>query len=220
MTRADCITLSGVSRSFAGVLARPNVVFRPTDADIPTDRAVAILGGRGAGKTVLLELLAGRLRPQTGAVLRPFALSPVINGGRFLHPGLTGLENLRFIARVHGVDVDRLLRAVDAFCGLGSLFAERVRALEGAVRRVLEAAIAMVLPFGCYLLDDAQQLPPAILARCLEAARARGAGLIFASAVPRLARARAEIAFVVTDATLRRFDDLAAANSFLDQAAG
>ena len=225
------ISLCGLARSFPGERARPHVVFRPTDLDIPTDRCVAILGGRGQGKTVLLELLAGRLRPESGSVVRspgltPVDLSPVINAGRFLHPGLTGTENLRFIARVHGVDTERLMCAVDAFCGLGAALAERVRALEGGVRRVLEAAIALMLPFDCYLLDDAQQLPPAVLERCLQAARGRGAGMIFAATAPR-PRPRANLApdctpdctIVIADATLRRFDDAAAAARFLGEAA-
>ncbi len=223
MTSDRMIALCGVGRSFPGPGGRPRVVFRPSDLDIPTDRAVAILGGRGAGKTVLLELLASRLRPDAGGrVLPPVSwglgdgVSPVINAGRLLHPGLTGHENCRFVARLYGLDADRLVRAVEAFCGLGAALGEPVRALEGGVRRVLECSLALMLPFACYLLDDAQQLPGPVLARCLAAARARGAGLIFATAVPRLARLRADAAVVIAETTLRRFDDCAAAIAWLD----
>lgn len=219
------VALCGVGRSFPGPGARPRVVLQPSELDIPTDRPVAILGGRGAGKTVLLELLAGRLRPDSGGrVLPPTSwrpedgFSPVINAGRLLHPGLTGLENCRFVARVYGLDADRLMRALDAFCGLGAVLGERVRAMEGGMRRVLECSLALMLPFACYLLDDAQQLPAPVLARCLAAARARGAGLIFAAAVPRLARLHAEAAVVIAEATLCRFDDCAAAIAYLEAA--
>ncbi len=223
--RDSMVALCGVGRSFPGPGARPRVILQPSKLDIPTDRPVAILGGRGAGKTVLLELLAGRLRPDPGGhVLPPTTwcsgggFSPVINAGRLLHPGLTGLENCGFVARVYGLDAERLVRALDAFCGLGAALGERVRAMEGGVRRVLECSLALMLPFACYLLDDAQQLPAPVLARCVAAARARGAGLIFASNVPRLARLRAEVAVVIAEASLHRFDDCAAAIAWLDAA--
>lgn len=219
------VALCGISRSFPGPGRRPRVVLQPSEIDIPTDRPVAILGDRGAGKTMLLELLAGRLRPDAGGhVLPPAAwlsgggFSPVINAGRLLHPGLTGLENCRFVARVYGLDADRLVRAVDAFCGLGAALGERVRAMEGGPRRVLECSLALMLPFACYLLDDAQQLPAPVLARCFAAARARGAGLIFATAVPRLARLHAEAVVVIAAATLRRFDAAVAAVAWMETA--
>ncbi len=211
------VALCGVSRSVPGPGGRPRVVLHPSDLDIPTDRPVAILGGRGAGKTTLLELLAGRLRPDPGGRLLPPAawrpgdgFSPVLNAGRLLHPGLTGYENARFVARLYGLDADALLRAVDAFSGLGAALGERVRALEGGARRVLECSLAIMLPFACTLLDDAQQLPAPVLTRCLAAARARGAGLIFATAVPRLACSRAESVIVIADGILQREDDAAA----------
>lgn len=200
------IRLCDAAKVFLAPGAPPKLVLRPTSLDLPSDRVLALLGGRGQGRTTVLRLLSGAYACEQGAILFHGAFSPVINAGRFLHASLTGLENLRFVARSQGLDEDELMLAVDAFCGAGRQLAGPVGTMQQATRRGLEVAIAMLLPADCYLIDDAQGLPPGLLARCIEAARARGAGLIFSTAVPRLALHHAEAVVVIRDATLRLFD--------------
>ena len=181
--------------------AAGRLAFGPADLDIPTDRVVAVLDGSGEARTTLLRLLAGRVRPDAGTVFRPAHPSPVINDEKLLHPALTGLANLRFLARAYGVDHDAFVRAIDAFCGLGALLPERVRNLDGGARRTLEASAAILLPFDVALIDDAQQLPARVLADCRAAARARGTGLIFATSGPR-AQQGADAALILNGASL------------------
>jgi capsular polysaccharide transport system ATP-binding protein len=213
------IHLCDVSKGFLAPGAPPRVVLRPTSVDLPSDRVLALLGGRGEGKTTVLRLLSGGCRGEQGATLFQGSFSPVVNAGRFLHASLTGIENMRFVARSQGLDEDELMLAVDAFCGAGRSLASPVRTMEPATRRGLEVAVAMVLPADCYLIDDAHALPPGLLARCIEAARARGAGLVFATAVTRLALLHADAAVVIRDATLRVFDHPAEGVAFQEAGA-
>src|SRR5277367_5019471 len=52
------IYLHSVSKTVFAKHEGPRLVFRPTNAALPTDRRVAILGDRQQGKSMLLRLLA------------------------------------------------------------------------------------------------------------------------------------------------------------------
>ncbi len=198
------IRLLGVSKSFRGG-GVPTLVLRPTTVDLPADRRVAVLGSRRSGKSTLLDLLFGTVAPDRGRVCAPFPFSPVVNAGGFLHPQMTALENIRTIARMLGLDAEPLMLSVAALAGEGVHWQDPLRAHGAAHRKALEAAIATVLPFGCCLLDDVGQLPAALLARCIAAAGERGAGMIFTTANPGLARQMGEVVLVIADATLHPF---------------
>jgi phospholipid/cholesterol/gamma-HCH transport system ATP-binding protein len=68
---SDLVTLRDVKFSYG---ARP--VLRDINLSVPRGRVVAIMGGSGCGKTTILRLIGGQLRPKSGAVLvagRPIA---------------------------------------------------------------------------------------------------------------------------------------------------
>jgi capsular polysaccharide transport system ATP-binding protein len=208
------IHLLSVAKSYIGSGGAPMVVFRPTSVSIPADRRVAVLGERGTGKTVLLRLLAKIEAPDQGEVIQAVRLSPVIGVTGLFHPQLTGLENIRFVARVFDIDADRLTLAVDAFCGAGGRLGEAVRLQEPADRRAMEAAVVAILPFDCYLIDNTGMLGSEILERCFEAASRREAGVIFATSNPRLVRQFANFVVAIGDATLHLFADVESAIGF------
>ena len=84
------------------VLDNINVVIRP-------GRRIGILGRNGAGKSTLVRLISGAEQPSIGEIQRGMSVSwPLAFGGAF-QGSLTGLDNLRFICRIYGVDpADRI----------------------------------------------------------------------------------------------------------------
>ena len=81
---------------------------------------LGILGRNGAGKSTLIRLISGAERPTSGVIHRGMRVSwPLAFGGAF-QSHLTGLDNLKFVCRIYGVDYRPLVPFV-AFGGLAAL---------------------------------------------------------------------------------------------------
>lgn len=121
---------------------------------LPSGRSLALLGRNGAGKTTLLQLIAGTLRPDRGRIWSDGSISwPVGFGGSF-HRELTGAQNVRFIARIYGVDTDSLLEFVEDFTELGKYFHMPVRSYSSGMRSRLTFGTSMGIHFDTYLVDE------------------------------------------------------------------
>ncbi len=74
-------------------------VLKGISFDVKAGEKVAILGRNGAGKSTLVKLVGGVERPTSGFIYRGMSMSwPIAFGGGF-EPTMTGLDNIRFIAR-------------------------------------------------------------------------------------------------------------------------
>jgi heme exporter protein A len=114
------IELRGVARRFGERTALKEVSVR-----LPRGATLAVLGRNGAGKSTLLRILATLLRPHGGDVevlgeplpSRSFAVRPkigLLGHEPLLYRDLTGRENLRYHARLHGQPEDRADRLLEA----------------------------------------------------------------------------------------------------------
>jgi len=199
----------------------PKLVFRPTTLALPTDRRVAILGERLQGKSSLLRLLAGVDTPDDGhAIVPPLHFSPIVNPGRFLNFRLTGVENIRLVARLIGIDADRLMVAVNNFCKLGPALGRELRFFTNMERQLLEVALLSVLTFDCYLLDNAHTVPADVLEKCFELTGRRGGGMIFTTMNTRLVHKFADCAVVVRDHAVHAYNHVEEAIESYERKAG
>ena len=179
-----------VAWRLSGVAAGPGVdVLRELSAEGRAGQVVAVTGPNGSGKTSLLRVLAGLLRPSAGRVTR--------SGGRLaylpqdpaalLHQP-TVLDEVRLTLRRTGgrEDAEALLEEM----GLGALAGRYPRDLSGGERQ--RAAIAAVIagPPALALLDEPTRGMDA-------AARAH-----LAAAVDRLARGGAAVVLATHDEEL------------------
>lgn len=212
------IHLIAVTKIYFSTGHPPHLVLSPTTMALPDDRRVAILGERGFGKTTLLQLISGVEAPTEGKIVVPVRVSPVINTkGWLLHPRMTGLENLRFIARVYGTDPDRLALAADAFGGIGHFLPMPLNTHDADDRRVIEFAVMASLPFDCYLLDHMSTFEPELVERFFIAAASRKAGVIFTTRSPRAVRQYADFVAVIADHTVRGFNNPVEAIDFYER---
>ena len=78
---------------------------------------------------------------------------PVGFAGTF-HRELTGAQNVRFIARIYGVDTEALLDFVGDFAELGGHYHMPVRSYSSGMRSRLAFGISMGIKFDTYLVDE------------------------------------------------------------------
>jgi ABC-2 type transport system ATP-binding protein len=126
-------------------------------------RIVAFLGPNGAGKTTTLRALLGLLRPTSGGATvydKPFlqledpvrTVGAVLDGG-MLHPGRSGRNHLRMIARSAGIGrarVDELLELV----GLATAADRRAGGYSLGMRQRLGLATALLGDPKVLVLDE------------------------------------------------------------------
>lgn len=125
--------------------------------------ALAVTGANGAGKSSLLRLLAGLIRPAGGRLafdggdveLTLGEQAHYLGHGDALKAALSVSENLDFWARYLGGDPAKGERALDRM-GLGGLQGLPAAYLSAGQRRRLALARLLVVPRPVWLLDEPQ----------------------------------------------------------------
>jgi capsular polysaccharide transport system ATP-binding protein len=147
------INLVNVSKKYP-VRNGTHTVFHDLNLQIKPGEKLGILGRNGAGKSTLIRLLSGAELPTSGKVQRDMSVSwPLAFGGAF-QGSLTGLDNIRFISRVYGVDPRNVIPAVEEFAELGSYLREPVKSYSAGMSARLAFAISLAIEFDCFLIDE------------------------------------------------------------------
>ena len=148
------ISIEDVSKTYHTRFGQRTVLDR-VNLRLERGRNVGILGRNGAGKSTLIRLLSGAERPTSGRIHRGMSVSwPLAFGGAF-QTHLTGLDNLKFICRVYGVDYRPMVPFVEDFTELGVYFREPVSHYSVGMVTRLAFALSMAIEFDCFLIDEA-----------------------------------------------------------------
>lgn len=172
----------------------PEFGLRDIAFDVDAGEGVAIIGSNGAGKTTLIRLVAGLLKPRTGAVTvcgtsarrwgRVSHHIGYVQQSKELPDGVTVASYVRHQLRLHRADPDRLPELL-ALAGLESYAGQYVRTLSGGSQRKLHIITAVAHRPDLLILDEptagldpgAQQT----LLRLLADLKNDGVGVLFAS---------------------------------------
>ncbi len=189
----------------------PTVVADHINACFPTGLSVALLGRNGAGKSSLLRMIAGTMAPSSGQILSRGTISwPVGFAGSF-HGDLTGMQNVRFIARIYGVDSDALVEFVEDFAELGQHFRLPFRTYSAGMRSRLAFGASMGIRFDTYLVDEVTSVGDAAFRVKSEAVfmeRMRQSGAIVVSHSMPLLRRICQAGAVLEGGQLTWHDDI------------
>jgi capsular polysaccharide transport system ATP-binding protein len=99
-------------------------------------------------------MIAGTMRSDSGTITSDGSISwPVGFGGSF-HQELTGKQNVRFLARIYGVDTESLIDYVKDFADLGKHFDMPVRSYSAGMKSRLTFGASMGIQFDTYLVDE------------------------------------------------------------------
>jgi heme exporter protein A len=141
---------------------------REVDFELGPGETLLVLGPNGAGKTTLLRVLATLLRPTAGQV-RVLGCSLPREAWRLrgrigflaheplLYRDLSGRENLRFHARLHGLDGDRAERRIEELLGATGMERradERTAELSAGMRQRLAICRCVLHQPELLLLDE------------------------------------------------------------------
>jgi ABC-2 type transport system ATP-binding protein len=155
----------GVSRSFDGKRVLDDV-----SLSVAPGQVRALLGPNGAGKTTLVRILSGLLMPDSGSVrlggLDPAAherlvrrrLGLVPSGDRTFYLRLSGLENLVFFARLHGMRRRRARERAHAVLeqvDLTDAARLSVQKYSHGMQKRLSVARALLTEPSVFLIDEA-----------------------------------------------------------------
>ena len=181
---------------------------------LPTGAKIGVLGRNGAGKSTLLGMIAGTAHPNRGEILRHATISWPLGFSGSFHPDLTGAQNVRFVARIYGMDTDTLVDYVQDFAELGTFIDMPVRAYSSGMKARLAFGMSMGISFDWYLVDEVTAVGDTAFRRKSLAVfknRLSAAGLLMVSHSTGTIRAYCEAGLVLEGGTARYFDDVNAA---------
>lgn len=132
-------------------------VLEDINLTIPKGVSVGLVGRNGAGKSTLLRLIAGMDVPERGEVIRHSRVSWPIGLSGGLQGSMTGRQNVKFVARVHG-DKDKVaqvIKFVEDFAEIGSAFDRPVRTYSSGMKSRLAFGLSLAFDFDVYISDEA-----------------------------------------------------------------
>jgi ABC-2 type transport system ATP-binding protein len=157
MQNGHAIEATGIAKRFGRIQALRNV-----DLRVPAGQTFGLLGPNASGKTTLIRLIAGLLRPSAGSLT---VLHEAMPSRRILHdigympqtPALyqeiTVRENVTFFARLYGAATARVDEVLE-LVGLRQRADSPVHTLSGGMRQRTSLACALVHGPRLLLLDE------------------------------------------------------------------
>ncbi len=131
---------------------------RDIDLNLVEGDRLGVVGRNGSGKSTLCRVLAGILRPTQGSVCSQGTVVPLLGFGAALQPELSGVQNVRLMARLMGCSVGDLENIQDEVVReteLGSWLHEPVGHYSTGMRARLAFIVATSISADVLLVDEA-----------------------------------------------------------------
>lgn len=142
-----------VSKSF-WTGKRRKVILDRASFRVELGNSLGVLAPNGAGKTTLIQMMAGLEKPDEGRILRSCRVSFPLGFMGGLVGKHTATENVRYIARLYGLDPDYIEGFCRWLCGLEEYFDMPVSTYSAGMRSRLSFALLLALDFDIYLIDE------------------------------------------------------------------
>ena len=131
---------------------------RDIDLNLVEGDRLGVVGRNGSGKSTLCRALAGILKPTRGSVSSQGTVVPLLGFGAALQPELSGVQNVRLMARLMGCSVGDLENIQDEVVReteLGSWLHEPVGHYSTGMRARLAFIVATSISADVLLVDEA-----------------------------------------------------------------
>ena len=134
-----------------------HVVLREISFEITQGECVGFVGRNGVGKSTILGMIAGVLKPDSRKIFVKGRVSPLLELGAGFHPDLTGRENIILNGILLGMTKKEVLSKIDSiieFSGIKDFIDQPIRIYSsGMVARLAFSVIAHLDP-EILLIDE------------------------------------------------------------------
>jgi len=191
---------------------KPHIVFSGLSFELPPGGRLGLLGRNGQGKSTLLKMLGGVVEPTAGSARWSMSSSWPLGFGGGFQGGMTGYDNIRFLARIYRRPAEALIERVDSFAELGSSALEMpVKYYSTGMRARLTFGLSLAIEFDCYLIDEVVSVGDALFRqKCEEELFGRRAdrAFVIASHDLEMVQRVCNSAIVVESGRAKLFDDV------------
>lgn len=130
---------------------------RDLDLFVKPGESVGVVGRNGSGKSTILKLIAGILRPTSGDVRTAGSVASMLELGAGFHPDFTGRENLYLNGAIFGLserEVDAAFDDIVDFAEVADFIDAPVRTYSSGMQMRLAFAVASHVRADIMLLDE------------------------------------------------------------------
>jgi ABC-2 type transport system ATP-binding protein len=146
--------------------------FRHVNFEIQPGEAIGVIGRNGAGKSTLLSLVAGVLLPDEGVVTVNAGVAPLIQITGGFEGELTGRENIRLVAGLHGMtnkEIDEQFDEIVDFSEIGRFLDTPFKHYSNGMKVRLAFSVVSQLREPILLVDEVLAVGDrAFKAKCLK----------------------------------------------------
>jgi capsular polysaccharide transport system ATP-binding protein len=147
------IVFSGVHKALRQK-TRKTSTLEGVDVKFEGDKITGVLAAPGAGKSTLIALASGKLRPDRGRVSRSSNVSFPVAGGGVFNGLLTARENVAFLCRVAGFDPRPIIKFIIDFTELNAAMDRQFKSLNRDERTKILFTSVYAIPYDLYLVDE------------------------------------------------------------------
>ncbi|MBB5516663.1 capsular polysaccharide transport system ATP-binding protein [Rubricella aquisinus] len=213
------IEFRNVSKSF-WTGERRKVILDRASFRVTLGKSLGILAPNGTGKSTLISMMAGLIKPDEGQILRTSRISFPMGFTGVMDTGLSGAENARFAARFYGVDPDYVEAFCRWLCDIDEYFDQPTSTYSSGMSGRLSLSLMLSLEFDIFLVDEG--MPTTASAEFVQKAgailrqRLEHATLVMVSHNPQQLRRFCESAAVLRNGRLYFFDTLEEASQMYE----
>jgi lipopolysaccharide transport system ATP-binding protein len=132
-------------------------ILKDINLEVKKGEILGVVGKNGSGKSTLLKLIAGVLKPNTGAIFIDGKISALLELGGGFNPEFTGKQNILFMATIQGIskkNIEYLQKRIIDFADIGEYIDQPLKTYSSGMKSRLGFAIAVHIDPDILILDE------------------------------------------------------------------
>lgn len=126
--------------------------------EVAKGETLGIIGQNGSGKSTILQIIAGTLKPTTGEILVKGRVSALLELGSGFNPEFTGRQNVFFNGRILGLaqeEIEAKFDEIASFADIGDFIDQPVKTYSSGMFVRLAFAVAVNVNPEVLIVDEA-----------------------------------------------------------------